>query len=236
MAVQNYLGVALIFVLTGFVPATKPDDSRFINYVVDPAKSNISFYWKDAEGRIFGSIESIKLFVEKDNKQLLFAMNGGMYMTDNSPLGLYIEHGKERSKLNTRSATGNFYLKPNGVFYLTNNGKAVVCQTEQFKNRQIKFATQSGPMLVVDGKLHPAFKQGSTNLFIRNGVGVLPDGKIMFAISTVPVNFYDFAMYFKEHNCTNALYLDGFVSRMYLPEKNVKQLDGNFGVIIGVIK
>jgi uncharacterized protein YigE (DUF2233 family) len=91
-------------------------------------------------------------------------------------------------------------------------------------------------MLVIDGKIHPAFKQGSANLNIRNAVGILPDGKIVFAMSKTQINFYDFAMYFKELGCENALFLDGFVSRTYLPEENWVQTDGNFGVMIGVTK
>jgi uncharacterized protein YigE (DUF2233 family) len=91
-------------------------------------------------------------------------------------------------------------------------------------------------MLLIDGVVHPAFKQGSTNVNVRNGVGVLPDGKVVFAMSKTAVNFYDFAMYFKNLGCSNALYLDGFVSRMYLPEKNWVEKDGNFGVIIAVTK
>jgi uncharacterized protein YigE (DUF2233 family) len=111
----------------------------------------------------------------------------------------------------------------------------MICKTENFlSNEKIKYATQSGPMLVIDGEIHTAFKKNSTNLNIRNGVGILPNNQIIFAISKKEINFYDFAEYFKKLGCKNALYLDGFVSRTYLPEKNWKQFDGNFGVIIGV--
>jgi uncharacterized protein YigE (DUF2233 family) len=51
-------------------------------------------------------------------------------------------------------------------------------------------------------------------------------------MSKEPVNFYDFAEYFQKMGCKNALYLDGLVSRTYLPEQSSFQLDGNFGVII----
>jgi len=44
-------------------------------------------------------------------------------------------------------------------------------------------------MLVIDGKTHPAFKQGSANLFVRNGVGILPGNKVVFAMSKQPINF-----------------------------------------------
>ena len=91
-------------------------------------------------------------------------------------------------------------------------------------------------MLLINGQIHPAFKKGSSNLNIRNGVGILPNNKVIFAMSKQEVNFYDFAQYFKNLGCKNALYLDGFVSRTYLPGKNWEQLDGNFGVIIGLEK
>ncbi len=121
------------------------------------------------------------------------------------------------------------------MIYIRTDEVAGICTLAGFKNdRKLESATQSGPMLVIDGALHPAFNPGSSNLAIRNGVGILPTGKLVFVLSKEPVNFYDFASYFKSLGCLNALYLDGFVSRMYLPEKKWIQTDGNFGVIIGV--
>ena len=142
---------------------------------------------------------------------------------------------KTLAVIDTADGNGNFYLKPNGVFYVTTDNISFVCKTINFlDNGSIKYATQSGPMLVIDGQIHPAFKDGSTNLNIRNGVGILPDNKVVFAMSKKEINFYDFAKYFQSLGCKNALYLDGFVSRAYLPEKKWAQTDGNFGVIIGV--
>jgi uncharacterized protein YigE (DUF2233 family) len=89
--------------------------------------------------------------------------------------------------------------------------------------------------LVIDGEIHKAFNKGSTNLNIRNGVGILPNNKILFAMSKKEINFYDFAEFFKSKGCKNALYLDGFVSRTYCPNQNWMQTDGDFGVIIGVV-
>jgi len=210
------------------------EDERFIEYRVDLKKQTIQFYWKDENGQLYRSLGELKQSLHAKGKKLVFATNGGMYQTDNSPLGLYIENGKVLKQLNTKDATGNFYLKPNGVFYITNDNKASICTTEAFEsNSKIKYATQSGPMLVIDGKLHSAFQKNSTNLNIRNGVGVLPDGKIMFVMSRKGINFYEFATYFQNAGCKYALYLDGFVSRTYLPGENWTQTDGDFGVIIG---
>ncbi len=233
---KHKLFVALTFLFFCIGTTQKQEkDLRFLSYVTDP--SSIAFYWKDDKGEILRSIQNLKLFVEAKKQELKFATNGGMYMKDNSPQGLFIENSTTLASLDTLSGTGNFYLKPNGVFYLTKDNKAVVCQTKDFiDNGKITFATQSGPMLLIDGQIHQAFKKGSANLNIRNGVGILPDNRVVFAMSKQEVNFYDFAEFFKGMGCKNALYLDGFVSRTYLPEENWKQLDGNFGVMIGVVK
>jgi uncharacterized protein YigE (DUF2233 family) len=211
-------------------------DENVISYRVDTKQQQLNFYWKDNKNELFRSLGNLKNWLALNKETLLFAMNGGMYKTDNSPLGLFIQNGKTYSPINKKMGSGNFYMKPNGIFYLSENNTAVICKTENFINSgKVKFATQSGPMLVIDGKIQADFTQGSKNTNIRNGVGILPDGKVIFAMSKTDVNFYDFANYFKKTGCKNALYLDGFVSRTYLPEQNWNQLDGDFGVIIGVV-
>jgi uncharacterized protein YigE (DUF2233 family) len=164
-------------------------------------------------------------------------MNAGMYLKDFSPQGLFIENQNVIKQLDTSSGYGNFYLKPNGVFFITNDSIPHICTTADFvKVENVKYATQSGPMLIVAGKIHPAFKKGSKNINIRNGVGILSDNKVIFVMSKRKINFYDFTDYFAKLGCKNALYLDGFVSRVYLPERNLNQNDGHFGVIIGISK
>ena len=229
------IGVSILITVLAFKTRNTPDATSILSYTIDPKNANLVFYWKDDNNKIIGSIHNLKTYVEQNNQELKFAMNGGMYKQDNSPQGLFIQSGKTLSPLDTSSGNGNFYLKPNGIFYIMKNNTPFICKTTAFKkDKEIKYATQSGPMLVIDGEIHSAFKNGSTNLNIRNGVGILPDNKVVFAISKKEINFYDFALYFKNLGCKNALYLDGFVSRAYLPEKNWVQTDGNFGVIIGV--
>jgi len=218
-----------------FGKINQAEDDRFISYVADCRTQNVAMYWRDERDKNFSTIENLRSSLAKNHRKLVFAINGGMYGPDHSPKGLFIEAGIVKSSLDTSSGEGNFYLKPNGVFYITKDAVPAICDTKSFQNRgTIKYATQSGPMLVIDGQMGPVFKQGSDNLNIRNGVGVLPDGRVIFVISKVPVNFYDLAAYFKSKGCKNALYLDGFVSRAYIPDKNWLQSDGDFGVIIGV--
>ncbi len=235
---STFLFALITLILVGFVAISKnklAEDNRFISYIVNPKKKNLEFFWKNENGENFKNAENLISWLKSRNKKLLFSTNGGMYKKDNSPQGLFIENKIVKSEIDISNGNGNFYLKPNGVFYLTTDKNPIICKTENFVNNgKIKYATQSGPMLVIDGEIHTAFKKNSSNLNIRNGVGILPNNQIVFAISKKEINFYDFAEYFKKLGCKNALYLDGFVSRTYLPEKNWKQLDGNFGVIIGI--
>ena len=210
---------------------------NIISYIVDPRVQDLQFYWKDDSGRVLGSIQNLQKYVAGKHQQLVFAMNGGMFKADRTPVGLYIQQRLMLAPMDTSSGTGNFYLKPNGVLYVTKDNRAVICSTADFRDDgNIRFATQSGPMLLINGDFHPAFKKASPNVNIRNAVGLLPDNKLVFAMSKEPINFYDLADYFKSLGCQNALYLDGFVSRTYLPEKNWIQIDGDFGVIIGVTR
>jgi len=210
-------------------------DNRILSITVDTQQQNLQFYWKDDAGQPFKSIENLKAWLDTNGQQLIFAMNGGMYKANNLPQGLYIENFATLAALDTLNGKGNFYLNPNGVFYILADNTTGICKTKQFKNNgNAKYATQSGPMLVVDGQINELFVNGSKNLNIRNGVGLLPNNKTLFAMSKKEINFYDFAKYFKDKGCKNALYLDGFVSKTYLPQQNWIQTDGDFGVIIGL--
>ncbi len=197
----------------------------------------IRFYLADQTRNKYRSLSKLKSAVEKKGKTLRFAMNGGMYLKDGSPQGLYIEDKKQISPLDTiQKAFGNFYLQPNGVFCVSNETGQVMTSAEFIQSNYLPdYATQSGPMLVIHDTIHPVFVKGSKNLNIRNGVGIDTEGKVVFAISNNKLNLFDFAMLFKEKlNCKNALYLDGFVSKAYIPDLNRNELGGNFGVMIGV--
>ena len=231
--------VSLLLLLTAgliaFTTNRNALNDQILAFTVDTKTQDLQLYWKNDKGETLKSIQNLKNYVESKNLTLTFAMNGGMFNKDFSPQGLFIQNKKTLSDLDTANGNGNFYLKPNGVFCVTTDNVPFIYNTTDFKdNGKVKYATQSGPMLIIDGKIHSAFKAGSTNLNIRNGVGILPDNKVIFAMSMTEINFYDFAKFFQRLGCKNALYLDGFVSRTYLPEKKWTQTDGNFGVIIGV--
>lgn len=168
---------------------------------------------------------------------LVFAVNGGMFHDDYGPVGLLVEDGLERAAISTRGGWGNFHLLPNGVFYMK-DGRAGVLETSQYQARRMRadYATQSGPMLVIDGALHPRFIPDSDSWKRRNGVGVDRQGRVQFAISEGPVRFYDFARLFREElDCPNALYLDGTISSQYFPAERRNDRLFSLGPMIGVV-
>jgi uncharacterized protein YigE (DUF2233 family) len=178
---------------------------------VDLRKQTIRLYWKRSDGTPYAYLSSLPRALEGEGGRLLFATNAGMFDPALKPVGLYVEQGRELVHANTRSGYGNFHMKPNGVFYIS-VGRAAVVETGAFLKRrpQADLATQSGPMLVINGHLHPRFDHRSMSFKARNGVGVRADGKVIFAISQGEVSFDAFARLFRDGlNCRDALFLDG---------------------------
>ena len=203
----------------------------------DPARSVIRIYHEDANGEPFGSFDSLIRQLWRERHYLIVAMNGGMYHEDLSPVGLFVEHGIERHAISTRAGWGNFHLLPNGVFWLK-DGRAGVTETSRYLNvrRSANYATQSGPMLVIDGAIHPRFLPDSDSLKIRNGIGVDAEGRVHMVVSDTPVRFYDFARLFRDRlGCRNALYLDGTISSLYAAESGRRDHFFPLGPIIAVI-
>jgi len=202
----------------------------------DPRRDDIRTFWRGADGAPLGSFAGVSATLKPDEK-LVFAMNGGMYDRANAPVGLYIERGEELHRANTRSGAGNFHMKPNGVFYVGRNRAGVAETTSFLKERPAAdYATQSGPMLVVGGKIHPKIQADGVSEKARNGVGVDHDGLAVFAISNEPVTFHAFADLFRDAlRCDNALFLDGSVSALYAPELGRDDFTLPLGPMIGVV-
>ena len=205
---------------------------------VDPKLYSIELFWKDSAGKPFQSLHNLKASQQAAGRTMLFAINAGMYHPNLDPVGLYVEHGHEMTAVKTGSGTGNFSLQPNGIFYVS-NGKAAVRSTRDFlkKRPPLDYATQSGPMLVIDGQLHPKFLADSTSRKTRDGVGVRKDGVAVFAISKGAVTFHAFARLFRDAlGCDNALFLDGTISSLLAPAIGRNDDYWNLGPMIGVFR
>jgi uncharacterized protein YigE (DUF2233 family) len=191
------------------------------HYVVceaDPRRYKIEVFNQLEKGAGFYTFNEL---AKQKGKNLIFAMNAGMYEKDLTPVGLFVSKAKILKQINVNDGSGNFFLKPNGVFLLDYNDVAHVMTTvnSESKYPTSKEATQSGPMLVIDGVINSVFGEHSTNLNIRNAIGANKKHHVVLVISEEPVNFYELARLFKENlECDNALYMDGFVSQYFAPE------------------
>ncbi len=185
----------------------------------------------------YGGFRRVNEALEVESKTLGFAMNAGMYHRDLAPVGIYVEDGIEVSRLVTRDGPGNFGLLPNGVFCIGERFRVIESRSFKTDRPECRFATQSGPMLVIAGNLHPKLLADSDSTYVRNGVGVSTDGtRAVFAISNDAVNFHAFARFFRDElGLTDALYFDGNISRLYAPQ--LGRHDGGFpmGPIVGTV-
>jgi len=214
-------------------------DTGYVVCEVDMARDQLALFLRDEDGRIYGQFSNIDAALDEKGTQLAFAMNAGMYHEDRSPVGHYVENGVEEQRVIASAGPGNFGLLPNGVFCVR-DGRADVFETMRYLDTVsgCLYATQSGPMLVIDGALHPRFLEDGTSKFIRNGVGTTPDGQTAyFVISRQAVNFHTFGSFFQEYlSVGSALYFDGKVSRLYAPDLGRSDFGFALGPIIGVVE
>jgi uncharacterized protein YigE (DUF2233 family) len=203
---------------------------------VDLNKATVHLFWKDPDGGRYGTFEALDRSLTASRQHLLFAANAGIFDTGFIPCGLHIEDGRELTPFNLNSGVGNFYLKPNGVLLVDDAGAAVV-ESTQYRARtgKVLMATQSGPMLVVNGTINRELAPNSTHRQIRNGVGVASPRQVVFVLSRQPVTFFELASVFKSQlNCPDALYLDGGISRFHLPPTKAGEGEGEYAGILAV--
>src|SRR5688500_11215808 len=166
--------------------------------------------------------------------RVAFAMNAGMYGEDGRPIGLAIVEGRQVRAINRRKGGGNFHLMPNGVFQVRRHGRSEIVNSANWKaSPDIRIATQSGPMLVISGKLHPAFDHDGSSRHIRNGVGIAPDGRPRFVISEDAISLGKFARFFRDRlKCRDALFFDGAVSALWDPANHRRDVTVPLGPIV----
>lgn len=210
---------------------------RFTAIAVDTRAERLELFLNDDTGAPLRRLDRLDAWLKSKKLQLRFAMNAGMFEPDLAPVGLFVAHGREIKSLNLADGPGNFYLKPNGVFLLTEAGPKIVRSPKYSEPRAgVLLATQSGPLLLEGGVINPAFSATSKSKHIRNGVGVRGHEAI-FVISNEPVTFHELASYFKDQlHCPDALYFDGVVSSLLAPDRGRHDSTVDLGPMIAVMK
>jgi uncharacterized protein YigE (DUF2233 family) len=201
-----------------------------------PARDEIALVWADQQGAGLRSFEALEASGFVDAKRVRFAMNAGMFDASGAPIGLFVANGRETKALNQQAGPGNFHMQPNGVFFVDAARGPHVVATADYAGAapQPVLATQSGPMLVIAGKLNAQFGPDGPSRYVRNGVGVR-DGVAYFVISEAAVSFGKSARFFREAlKCENALYLDGAVSSLWVPSAGRRDAGAPLGPIVVV--
>ena len=210
--------------------ASQPYDTVHVN----PVLHNVTLHWRNpASNEPFKNTQNVVAWLERAGHSVIAVTNAGIFEPGLVPTGLYVEKGQELRPLNLEEGYGNFYLKPNGVFF-TRNTRFGILESERFSatKPEIDYALQSGPLLLEDNKIHPAFTPGSKNCRLRSGIGISDDGQAIIAITNGTVNFFDFAAWFRDTaGVTDALYLDGAISMLHTRERRETSTEAYAGFL-----
>ena len=224
--------------LAGAVPEKRTVDG-VVYHVLRARPEAVRIVWKDGQEKQMRTFPEAARHLREKGTPATTMMNGGIFEPGGIPSGLLVQDGKEWRPLNREQGEGNFYLKPNGVFLIGTKGAAVI-RTEEYPPQGIvvRHAVQSGPLLLRQGKVHPAFRPGSTSRLHRNGVGVAANGDVVFAMTDFHSpkfpNLHEFAMLFRTLGCDDALFLDGDLSQMR-SGKDIEKPSNLFGSMIAVV-
>ncbi len=214
------------------------EGSRFTVCPYDSRRHEFALFVDGPSGPL-RSFAALRSHLRARAQRLRFAMNAGMYDDEGMPIGLHVEDGRERHRINTRDGEGNFHLKPNGVFAVAADGSVAIHESATFARTRprVRWATQSGPMLVIGGRLHPAFQPNGDSRHVRNGVGTVDRRRAWFVISEEPVSFGRFARFFRDAlGCRDALFFDGTVSSLWDPAAHREDQGYRFGPIAVVFQ
>ncbi|WP_380055661.1 phosphodiester glycosidase family protein [Falsihalocynthiibacter sp. SS001] len=231
----------LVGLSTGAAASCEKSEFESETYTVCEVSQDqdLRLFLENPSGGILGGFGAVNEQLASEDKELAFAMNAGMFHNDRQPVGLYIEKGEEKAQLQHGGGYGNFGLSPNGVFCIAEQGFQIyTSEAYEAAMPACRFATQSGPMLVINDALHPRLIPNGDSKHYRNGVGTSADGtRAIFAISDQRVNFHDFARFFRDHlGMPNALFFDGKISRLYAPEISRNDIGFPLGPIVGLVQ
>jgi uncharacterized protein YigE (DUF2233 family) len=212
-------------------------DDAFTVVTVDLQAAELKLFWKRPDGIRFGSFTALGDDLRQHGQRVIFATNAGIFDPTFTPCGLHVEAGRELVPLNLAAGQGNFYMKPNGVFLLDDAGAHIVDSTQYAGTTpSTHLATQSGPLLVIDGRINPQFDPQSANRKIRSGVAISSPSTVHFVLSERPVSFHALASLFRDRlGCQDALCLDGVISRFYLPGQDSTPAAVDFAGMLAVI-
>lgn len=243
---MRWLGLIALLFLGACAPKAPPacrdatfEGARFTVCTIDTERFDLRLMATDARGAPLRSLRAARIALGRSARRVALGMNAGMFDDAGAPIGLYVENGRTLKPANTREGPGNFHLLPNGVFSVDADGVMHVETTPTFLARDARpeWATQSGPMLVIGGTLHPSLQEDGPSRLVRNGVGLRGARVAVFVISDEPVSFGRLARFFRDElGCPDALFLDGTVSSLWAPELGREDAGPPLGPIVVALR
>lgn len=213
------------------------EDTSLTHCLAVPSRHRITTDLAGADGENYRSLSAFA--GARDAETVAFAMNAGMFDDEGDPIGYYVEDSERLKTLNTQDGEGNFHLDPNGVFFGSGETWEIRTTHDFLANvsDRPEFGTQSGPMLLIDGKLHPEISTDGESRLVRNGVGIDGQGRAHFVISNAPISFGKLARFYRDElSVSDALYLDGNVSALWNPATGRLDTGAAIGPLIVVEK
>ncbi len=213
------------------------EDTSLTHCLAVPSRHRIATDLAGADGENYRSLSAFA--GARDAETVAFAMNAGMFDDEGDPIGYYVEDSERLKTLNTQDGEGNFHLDPNGVFFGSGDTWEIRTTEDFLANvsDRPEFGTQSGPMLLIDGKLHPEISTDGESRLVRNGVGIDGQGRAHFVISNAPISFGKLARFYRDElSVSDALYLDGNVSALWNPATGRLDTGAAIGPLIVVEK
>jgi uncharacterized protein YigE (DUF2233 family) len=214
------------------------EGSRFTACRYQAGHDEILLALADSHGPL-RSFARLKAALGPRARRLRFAMNGGMFDAAGGPVGLYVEQGVEKHGINRRTGPGNFHMLPNGVFAVDAAGRVAIVPSPAWPPPRfaVRWATQSGPMLVIAGQLHPLIQPDGASRYVRNAVGVADARTAWFVISDESVSFGRLARFLRDGlGCRDALYFDGAVSSLWDPADGREDQREDLGPLVAVMR
>lgn len=231
------LAIAICFLGQAFAAPEKKIIDGVTYHVLKAPAASVQVIWKDRNGTPLQTFPEVARYLANEKIAVDTLMNGGIFEPGGVPSGLLVQDGKPLRPVNRNAGEGNFYLKPNGIFLIGPKGAAII-RTEEYPlpDVEVRYAVQSGPLLLRQGRTHPSLNPNSTSRLHRNGVGLSKDGEVVTDVHSAKFpNLYEFAQFFRALGCEDALFLDGTVSQMRSGADTMKP-SNHFGSTIAVIK
>lgn len=236
---RTLITISLLMIAAHSLAQEKAVSCGFRYQTFATAPDSVDLYWRDINNVQYRDFATLQASLVSEGKAVKFMMNAGIFEPDGIPTGLLIIAGKTLRFINTQEGAGNFYLKPNGVFWADSSG-AYIASTEEYLalNPSPRIAVQSGPLLLHKGQINAVFDKKSANRLHRNGVGIRKDGSVLFAITDFDQsrqpNLHEFATLFLDQGCLDALFLDGDLSQMVVDVVESLPPSNCFGAIFAV--